>query len=109
MTVLQRQVRDLRDVMMDAANGRADLPGFFVPIADDGSPIVTIRDTRTGRQTRVPLFAYGEVVQVLSDLFGGGGDDGTTDLAARLNILSAEIGQIAQAMSDSVEVPCERA
>lgn len=57
-----------------AAAERAGLPARFEVVAlqaGPGQPDRAIRDTATGGQAPVPLFAYGVVRQVLAALFGG--------------------------------------
>lgn len=65
---VQDDVNELKGAMVGAANKFA-LPERF-EVDDSKSPSITIKDKQTGRTTKVGLFAYGSVRQVLNDLFG---------------------------------------
>lgn len=55
--------------MIAVAAERNPLPERFFTLPAAG-PAVYVHDKQTGRRAEVPLFAYGEVRRVLSELFG---------------------------------------
>jgi hypothetical protein len=65
---LREQTQTLRGEMADAAE-RQPMPPRFSAESDPNRPAMIITDAQTGRQTTVPLFAYGEVRAALTELF----------------------------------------
>lgn len=59
----------LRADISNAAE-KNSLPDRFVAVAHAHTPAMIIHDTLTGRQSLVPLFAYGATRKILNDLFG---------------------------------------
>lgn len=65
---LQKEVQTLRGTIVQMANAKK-LPDRFKVVDDVDSPSMFIHDTFTGRQTKVPLYAFGAVRQALGELF----------------------------------------
>jgi len=65
---LKQRVQSIRGAISSRAD-RNQLPERFVVTQNPDHPRMVITDTITGNATDVPLFAYGEVRQVLNDLF----------------------------------------
>lgn len=67
---LAEELGGLRGSMLAAAEGR-EMPARFSAEPHGERPAMIITDSETGRQTMVPLFAYGDVRRTLTELFGG--------------------------------------
>jgi len=65
---LKQQVQSIRGSISERANANP-LPQRFTVEQSHTTPSMVITDTITGNATKVPLFAYGEVRNVLNDLF----------------------------------------
>jgi hypothetical protein len=65
---LKEDVQDLRGCILGSAE-KQPLPDRFTVTASKDKPEMIITDNKTGKSTLTPLFAYGEVRRVLSDLF----------------------------------------
>lgn len=65
---LMHQMGSLRGAIVVQAE-KNKLPQRFVSIPVESSPSFIIKDTLTGKTVEVPLFAYGEVLKVLGELF----------------------------------------
>jgi hypothetical protein len=66
---LKEEVQTLRGDIMDCAEKKNPLPEGFEAVPCKNDPSVMIK--YNGRESQVPIFAYGEVRQTLNDLFGG--------------------------------------
>lgn len=65
---LKEAVQGLRGGIVAQAN-KNPIPERFMCEPHPDHPRVIITDTETGKTTDVPLFAYGEVRKVLTELF----------------------------------------
>ena len=66
--VLREEVQGLRGGIKAQAE-KHELPAWFEATPHPDRPAMIIEDTMSGKSTIVPLFAYGEVRKVLTDLF----------------------------------------
>lgn len=66
---LKEEVTTLRGGILSQAE-KNELPSRFSVKSADNSPSMIITDNDTGKQVKVPLFAYGDVRKVLNKLFG---------------------------------------
>lgn len=65
---LAKQIGSLRGCMVGAAE-KNKLPKRFKVTPHPDHPRMIIKDTTSGRETIVPLFAYGAVREALMELF----------------------------------------
>jgi hypothetical protein len=65
---LAAELGTVRGSMCDAAE-KFPIPNRFDVIPCEDSPRMIIRDKQTGREARVPLYAYGAIRAALSELF----------------------------------------
>lgn len=66
---LAAQVATVRGAIEEAAE-RVAMPSRFEAFPHENRPAMVIHDRETGRETTVPLYAYGPVREALNDLFG---------------------------------------
>lgn len=66
---LAKQAQEVRTAIVSAAE-KNSLPSRFKVKPSKTSPSMIITDSKTGKKTKVPLFAYGEVRKALTQLFG---------------------------------------
>jgi hypothetical protein len=67
-SALKEEVTSLRGSMVQQAE-KTKLPSRFSTKPHPDTPSMFIYDKETGKETLVPLFAYGEVLKALKDLF----------------------------------------
>jgi len=65
---LKKQIQETRSVILEQAT-KIEMPSRFKSEKSNSSPTMIITDTTTNRKADVPLFAYGNVRKVLSNLF----------------------------------------